>query len=73
PIEHLRHQGMILAFDVKTNNPKFSRDCYAEALKQNLLLRPIGNTVYFMPPYTITESEIDFMLEATESALKASV
>ena len=73
PVEHLRHQGMILAFDVKTSNVKFSRDCYAEALKQNLLLRPIGNTVYFMPPYTITDSEIDFMLQATKIAIKASI
>ncbi len=73
PIQHLRHQGMISAFDVKTNNPKFSRDCYAEALKQGVLLRPIGNTVYFMPPYTISESEIDFMLQAAVSALKASI
>ncbi len=73
PIEHLRHQGMILAFDVKTNNPQFSRGCYSQALQQGLLLRPIGNTVYFMPPYTITEAEIDFMLSATMNALRASM
>ena len=73
PIEHMRHQGMIWAFDIKTNNGKFSRDCYTEALKQGLLLRPIGNTVYFMPPYTITEPEIDFMLQATTNAIKASI
>ncbi len=70
PIQHLRHQGMIHAFDVITQNPKFSRDCYAAALRQGLLLRPIGNTVYFMPPYTISESESDFMLQATANALQ---
>jgi adenosylmethionine-8-amino-7-oxononanoate aminotransferase len=73
PIEYLRHQGMILAFDVKTSNPQFSRACYSQALQQGLLLRPIGNTVYFMPPYTITEAEMDFMLSATMNALRASV
>lgn len=73
PIAHMRHQGMIWAFDIKTNNGKFSTDCYAEALKQGLLIRPIGNTVYFMPPYTITETEIDFMLQATANAIKASI
>lgn len=71
PIQHLRQQGMILAFDVKVTEQDFSKACYAQALQQGLLLRPIGNTVYFMPPYTITENEIDFMVSATERALKA--
>ena len=65
PIQHLRHQGMIHAFDIKTNKPTFSRDCYAAALSEGLLIRPIGNTVYFMPPYTINETEMDFMVDAT--------
>jgi adenosylmethionine-8-amino-7-oxononanoate aminotransferase len=73
PIEHLRHQGMILAFDVQTHNPKFSRDCYSAALTQGLLLRPIGNTVYFMPPYTITEPEVDLMMQATLQAIQHSL
>lgn len=71
PINNLRHQGMILAFDVAASVTDFSKKCYVEALQQNLLLRPIGNTVYFMPPYTITEEEIDFMVSATEKTLKA--
>jgi adenosylmethionine-8-amino-7-oxononanoate aminotransferase len=73
PIQHLRHQGMISAFDVMTANQSFSRECYTEALKQGLLLRPIGNTVYFMPPYTITEAEIDFMVNATQKVLLAVI
>ena len=70
PIIHLRHQGMIHAFDVQTQNTNFSRTCYVEALKQGLLVRPIGNTVYFMPPYTISEAEIDFMIDATLNTIK---
>jgi adenosylmethionine-8-amino-7-oxononanoate aminotransferase len=70
PIEHIRHQGMIAAFDVRTDDPAFSRQCYAEALKQGLLLRPIGNTVYFMPPYTISEAEMDWMVQATKNTLE---
>jgi adenosylmethionine-8-amino-7-oxononanoate aminotransferase len=64
---------MILAFDVKNKNAKFSRDCYSAALKQGLLLRPIGNTVYFMPPYTITEPEMDLMMQATLLAIQDSL
>jgi adenosylmethionine-8-amino-7-oxononanoate aminotransferase len=67
PIKHLRHQGMIWAFDVITTKSKFQQDFYQQALSQGLLLRPIGHTVYFMPPYVISESEIDFMLSTTKS------
>ncbi len=70
PIQHLRHQGMISAFDVMTQNTHFAKDCYAAALNNGLLIRPIGNTIYFMPPYTITESEIDFMIQATVKVLQ---
>ena len=69
PISHLRNQGMIWAFDVNTNNPTFQRDFYREAISRGLLLRPIGNTVYFMPPYVIKSDEIDFMLQTTKEVL----
>jgi adenosylmethionine-8-amino-7-oxononanoate aminotransferase len=72
-IVHLRKQGMIMAFDVQTQNPNFPRDCYSQALVHGLLIRPIGTTVYFMPPYIISESEIDFMLETALSAVAASM
>jgi adenosylmethionine-8-amino-7-oxononanoate aminotransferase len=73
PIQHLRHQGMIFAFDVVTQNTRFARHIYQAGVEQGLLLRPIGNTVYFMPPYTIAESEIDFMISATQRAVKAAL
>lgn len=73
PIKHLRHQGMIFAFEVLTQNAKFSTQCYQSAIAHGLLLRPIGNTVYFMPPYSITQTEIDFMIDATVNVLKATL
>lgn len=73
PIKHLRHQGMIFAFDVITQNAQFSKQCYQAALQQNLLIRPVGNTVYFMPPYTITFDEINTMVTAAYQAVKNSI
>jgi adenosylmethionine-8-amino-7-oxononanoate aminotransferase len=73
PILHLRHQGMIFAFDVNTHNTQFAKQCYQAAMKNGLLLRPIGNTVYFMPPYTITESEVESMIDATLKAVESSI
>ncbi|MEN9724641.1 MAG: Adenosylmethionine-8-amino-7-oxononanoate aminotransferase [Pseudomonadota bacterium] len=69
PIAHLRNQGMIWAFDVNTKNSAFQRDFYCEAISRGLLLRPIANTVYFMPPYVIKSDEIDFMLQTTKEVL----
>ena len=73
PIQHLRQQGMILAMDVVGAQPGFAQRCYAEALKQGLLLRPIGNTVYLMPPYSISREEVDFMLTATHKAISLAL
>jgi len=73
PIQHLRQQGMILAMDVVGAQPSFAQRCYAEALKQGLLLRPIGNTVYLMPPYSISHEEVNFMLTATHQAIRLAL
>ena len=34
---------------------------YRHGLERGVLLRPLGNVIYFMPPYVITEEQIDFM------------
>lgn len=73
PIEHTRHQGMIWAFDVKTDNAAFANTFYQQALQQGLLLRPVGKTVYFMPPYVINETEIDFMVQMTKLSIEQSL
>jgi adenosylmethionine-8-amino-7-oxononanoate aminotransferase len=65
PVRHLRNMGMIWAFDVETDDPQFQRRFYQAALERGVLLRPIGNTVYFMPPYVISESEMDYLTEQT--------
>lgn len=69
PIRHLRNTGMIWAFEVDVPDPQFSRHFYQAALQHGLLLRPIGHTVYFMPPYVISESEIDHLLTQTRQLI----
>jgi adenosylmethionine-8-amino-7-oxononanoate aminotransferase len=70
PVEHVRNTGMIWAFDVVNAPADFSRRFYEEALAHGLLLRPIGNTVYFMPPYVISDGEIDWLAAQTLSVLR---
>ena len=39
-------------------------------LERNLLIRPLGNIVYFMPPYVITDDEAAWALEIIATVLK---
>lgn len=70
PVKHLRNKGMIWAFDVVTKNVGFSTSLYQQALQHGLLLRPIGKTVYFMPPYIINETEMNFLVDTTKLCIE---
>jgi adenosylmethionine-8-amino-7-oxononanoate aminotransferase len=62
-VAHPRALGTVLAFEINSGRdeyvnaigPAITRD----ALTRGIYLRPLGNTVYFMPPYCITEKEMD--------------
>jgi adenosylmethionine-8-amino-7-oxononanoate aminotransferase len=68
-VKHLRQRGMIAAFDVTTDDPHFSRRFYRAALDREALIRPIGNTVYLMPPYIVADDEIAHLGSAARAAL----
>ena len=70
-VRHFRNTGMIWAFEVETRDPEFPRRFHAQALEQELLLRPLGNTVYFMPPYVIGDEEIELLAGRTARLLDA--
>ena len=70
PVKHLRHIGMIWAFEVETRQPNFARRLYQSALARGLLLRPIGNTMYFMPPYVIDEAEMAWLADQAAELIK---
>ncbi|STR45701.1 adenosylmethionine--8-amino-7-oxononanoate transaminase [Iodobacter fluviatilis] len=68
-VQNYRRSGMIWAFDVLDAAPGFAQLFFAAALEQSILLRPIGNTVYFMPPYCLTDAEAAHLLSGTLAAL----
>jgi adenosylmethionine-8-amino-7-oxononanoate aminotransferase len=72
-VRHFRNQGMIWAFDVDTDDSQFARRFVTSALERELLLRPIGNTVYFMPPYVIGDPEIALLAARTGELLDTLV
>jgi adenosylmethionine---8-amino-7-oxononanoate aminotransferase len=67
---NFRNRGMIWAFDAVSATPGFSRRFFTEGTKQELLLRPIGNTVYLMPPYILSDEEIDGLAARTLSVFE---
>ncbi|HEV7165952.1 MAG TPA: adenosylmethionine--8-amino-7-oxononanoate transaminase [Gammaproteobacteria bacterium] len=84
PMQDLRHvaevrqHGMILAIemvrDKKARRPypwqeRRGLRVYQHGLKRGVLLRPVGNVVYFMPPYVITPEEIDFMVQVASEGI----
>jgi len=63
-VKNVRHLGTIVAFELETSG----RDGYLNnvssvvqqhALENGVLLRPLGNTVYVMPPYCVSEEELE--------------
>ena len=42
---------------------------YRHGLERGVLLRPVGNVVYFMPPYVITPEEIDLMVDVARDGI----
>ena len=64
-VKHFRNRGMIWAFEVESPHQDFAQRCFSLALQHEILLRPMGNTVYFMPPYVISASEMDMLVSRT--------
>ena len=69
---NLRQTGWIAAFDLvedkasRTPYPPAARRglrFYRHALSRGVLLRPLGDSVYFLPPYCIEEHDIDAMVD----------
>jgi adenosylmethionine---8-amino-7-oxononanoate aminotransferase len=70
-VRDFRHRGMIWAFEVATDDAAFASKAFAIALERGVLLRPIGNTVYFMPPYVIDESHFALLVDAGQAIVEA--
>jgi adenosylmethionine---8-amino-7-oxononanoate aminotransferase len=66
---HFRHLGMIWAFDVADALPGFATRFHQAALAQGVFARPIGNTVYVMPPYVTEPTDIVVLARALSRCL----
>jgi len=62
-IKNVRVLGTILAFEIEQGEDVYLNSISAtvttKALEKGIYLRPLGNTVYIMPPYCITDEELE--------------
>ena len=78
-VRHARRLGMIWAWDIdeqaggKTPRPHFARRYAQHAMARGVLLRPIGNTVYAMPPYALDGASAAHLARGALAALEATL
>lgn len=77
-VGEFRQIGMIAALELVENKEtkktfdwekRVGYNIYRIALKKGLLLRPLGNVLYFMPPYIINENDTEFMITKAIEAI----
>ena len=63
-VASVRQQGMVAAVELQgyKAEERIGLEIYRYGLKNGVLLRPLGNVIYFMPPYIISYEEIDTMM-----------
>jgi len=81
-IAGIRSLGFIGAFEIVGDkrtkerfppNERVSFRITRRALELGLILRPLGDTVYFMPPFNITHGEVDTMFELAKAAVRETL
>lgn len=75
-IENFRQLGTIVAFDIHTKkgNSYFNEikeSLYSKFIERGILLRPLGNTVYILPPYIISREQLQKIYNVIEEVLNS--
>ena len=74
-VQNVRHIGTIAAFDVANAGRGYLSDVapklYRYFVTHGVLLRPIGQSVYMLPPYCVSAADLDDIVSTIERALDA--
>jgi adenosylmethionine-8-amino-7-oxononanoate aminotransferase len=73
-IKNIRTLGTIIAFEIVEGKDEYLNNIATtitqKALEEGVYIRPLGNTVYIMPPYCITEEELEIVYEVILNLLQ---
>ncbi len=72
-VKEVRQTGMIAAVELKGYKPyeRVNLKIFEYCLKEGVFVRPLGNVLYFMPPYIISEDEMRYMIQTAFDAVEA--
>jgi adenosylmethionine-8-amino-7-oxononanoate aminotransferase len=72
-VADVRHIGSVAAIELKVPDPGYLSSLrprlYEFFLSRGVLLRPLGNVVYILPPYIITTEQLDFAYDVIRDSL----
>lgn len=69
-VKNTRQTGMIAAFELETSATRPSLELFKEGLKNGIFIRPLGNTVYIMPPLVITQPQIRELFDGIKKSIQ---
>ncbi len=74
-VKTTRVLGVIFALEIKTENEEsyygdFRNKCYNFFIENGIVLRPVGNIVYILPPYIISDTQLEKVYLTIERALE---
>lgn len=70
-LTNIRSIGGIVAADLKNNKPRLGYQIFQEAIKQGAWLRPLGNTIYWLPPLNISDETLYELKNITIQSIKS--
>ena len=66
-VKEVRHLGTILAIELAGESGYFSKmrnELYQFFISKGILIRPLGNVIYIVPPYCISDEDLDYIYRA---------
>ncbi len=73
-VKNVRHKGLVFALDVETKDSGYKSSIkdtlYPFFLKNGVLLRPLGNVIYTVPPVCITDEELTKVFSTLREGLR---
>ncbi len=68
-VANVRSLGTVFAFDIVSQIDRVGYEIYKEGLKSNLVLRPLGNTIYLYLPLCVSQSDMEEIIVKTYSLI----